>query len=186
MMIDSYETLPDNLPAPEDDGACDHLLGMRMPALSLPSTRGGEVDVAAIAGLAVFYCYPMSGKPGVPLPEGWDAIPGARGCTPQSCAFRDHHAEITALGAAVFGVSTQSTAWQAELAARVHLPFAILSDKAQKLADALNLPRFEAAGMRLLKRVTLIAKDARIIRVHYPIFPSNTDADWVIRQLREI
>ena len=182
-MIDSFETLPDDLPVPEDDGACDHLAGLRMPALRLPSTLGGAVDVAGIAGLAVFYCYPMTGKPGTPLPEGWDAIPGARGCTPQSCAFRDRHADIGALGAEVFGVSTQDTAYQTEMAQRLHLPFAVLSDAQHQLADALNLPRFEAAGMRLLKRVTLITRDAEILHVHYPIFPSHADADWVIRRL---
>lgn len=183
-MVDSFETLPSDLPVPVDDGACDHLAGMRMPALRLPSTQGGAVDVAGVAGLAVFYCYPMTGLPGTPLPEGWDAIPGARGCTPQSCAFRDRHADIIALGAEVFGISTQDTAYQTEMARRLHLPFAVLSDARHQLADALNLPRFEAAGMRLLKRVTLIVQDAEILHVHYPVFPSDADADWVVRRLR--
>ena len=126
-----------------------------IPALALPSSQGGVVDLAeAAAGKAVFYCYPMTGKPGEPLPVGWDAIPGARGCTPEACAFRDHHAELTALGARVFGISTQSPADQREFAARVHLPFALLSDADLALASALRLPTFAVAGLTLLRRLT--------------------------------
>jgi len=133
----------------------------------------------------VIYCYPMTGKPGIPLPEGWDDIPGARGCTPQSCAFRDHHAELSALGADVFGLSTQNTDYQKEMAERLHLPFLVLSDADFVFCQAMRLPTFEVNGMRLLKRVTMIADKGTIMRVHYPVFPSNSDAAWVISQLSE-
>lgn len=180
----SLEQLPDNLPVPQDDGACDHLIGMHLPAVSLPSTKGGEVDLADLGGCVVIYCYPMTGQPGVALPEGWDEIPGARGCTPQSCAFRDHYEDLSALGASVFGLSVQDTPYQAEMAERLHLPFAVLSDAEHRFAHALRLPQFKAAGMDLIKRVTIIAHDSVITHIHYPVFPSHDDADWVIAQLK--
>src|SRR4051812_31745092 len=145
--------LPDNLPVPQDDGAARHLTGMRLPSLALPSTGGAAVDLSKVKGRTVVYVYPRSGRPGQALPTGWDAIPGARGCTPQSCGFRDHAAEMQRLGvAALYGLSTQDTAYQRELAERLHLPFAILSDEALKLAHALKLPTFSVDGMTLLKR----------------------------------
>ena len=125
----------------------------------------------------------MTGKPGVPLPEGWDEIPGARGCTPQSCSFRDHHAELSLLGADVFGMSTQNNEYQKEMAERLHLPFLVLSDENFKFCEVMKLPTFEVKGMRLLKRVTMIAENDTVIKVHYPIFPSDSDAPWVIEQL---
>jgi len=186
----SFETMPEDLPRPIDDGACDHLVGMKLPDIDLLATDGSVVNLSAQKRKTVIYCYPMTGKPGVPLPEGWDDIPGARGCTPQSCAFRDHHAELSALGADVFGLSTQNTDYQKEMAERLHLPFLVLSDADFVFCQAMRLPTFEVNGMRLLKRVTMIADKGiadkgTIMRVHYPVFPSNSDAAWVISQLSE-
>ena len=173
------------LPVPVDDGGAAHLLGMRLPAIELAATDGRMVDLSDLPGLAVVYAYPMTGRPGVPLPDGWDAIPGARGCTPQSCAFRDHAAELRELGvASLFGLSSQDTAYQAELAARLHLPFAILSDARFRLADALRLPCFEVAGTRLLKRLTMVLSAGRIEKVFYPVFPPDRSAGDVIGWLR--
>jgi peroxiredoxin len=183
-----FHALPPDLPVPVDDGAADHLVGVRLPALSLPATSGGEVDLAAAAAGArtlVLYVYPRAGTPGEPSPDGWDAIPGARGCTPQSCAFRDHHAELRALGADVLGLSAQPTAEQAEFAAREHLPFALLSDPSLELAATLRLPTFEAGGMRLYKRITLIAEDGAIAKVFYPVFPPDRNAAEVLAWLGE-
>lgn len=177
--------LPDGLPAPVDDGACDHLPGAKLPHLSLPSTAGGEIDLAASSGLLVVYCYPMTGRPDRPLPEGWDSIPGARGCTPQSCAFRDHHQELRSLGAQVFGVSTQSTDYQREAAARLHLPFALLSDVALALTTALRLPTFEVDGMRLIRRLALIVRDGTVAKCFYPVFPPDRNAGDVLAHLRD-
>ncbi len=177
--------LPPNLPRPVDDGATDHLAGMLTPKISLLSTAGRKVDVSALsAPRTVIYCYPRTGVPGEPLPEGWDMIPGARGCTPQSCGFRDQHAEITRMQAEVFGLSTQTTEYQRELAKRLHLPFEILSDADFKLCDALRLPTFEVSGMRLVKRLTLIIRGGRIEHAFYPVFPPDESADEVIRWLR--
>ena len=179
----SYDTMPDNLPRPIDDGACDHLIGMELPDIELTATDGSLVNLSAQSRKTVIYCYPMTGRPGVPLPEGWDEIPGARGCTPQSCSFRDHHAELSALGADVYGLSTQSNAYQKEMAERLHLPFLVLSDANFKFCEAMRLPTFEVSGMRLLKRLTMIAENNSVVSVHYPIFPSDSDAAWVIEQL---
>lgn len=177
--------LPPDLPRPVDDGAAKHLTGMRMPEISLPATNGKVVDLSKLAApTTVLYFYPMTGVPGKPLPETWDAIPGARGCTPQACAFRDHAQELAELGGEVFGCSTQSTAYQSELANRLGLPFAILSDAEYRLSDALRLPTFEVDGMRLLKRLTLIIRNGRIEHVFYPVFPSNENAAEVVRWLR--
>jgi peroxiredoxin len=176
--------LPPNLPRPLDDGAADHLRGMKMPKISLASTSGGSVDLSALrARRTVIYCYPMTGVPGKALPEGWDMIPGARGCTPQSCGFRDHHKELSAHGAEVFGLSTQTSAYQKEMSERLHLPFAALSDAKFELCDALRLPTFEVEGIRLVKRLTLIVRDGRIEHVFYPVFPPNESADQVLRWL---
>lgn len=176
--------LPADLPAPVDDGAADHLEGMALPALALPSTSGGDIDLATAAeGTLVLYLYPRTGRPGEPLPEGWDEIPGARGCTPQSCAFRDHFSELRALGADVLGLSAQPLPDQVEFAQRVGLPYPILSDPELELADALHLPTFEVAGMRLYRRLTLIAPDGRIAKVFYPVFPPDRNAADVVAWL---
>jgi peroxiredoxin len=175
--MSDYTDLPTGLPIPEDDGAADHLRGMRMPDLVLPATSGIDVNLACLEGAAIVYVYPMTGVPGVPLPEGWDLIPGARGCTPEACGFRDHFAELQAAGAtAVFGLSSQTTNYQHEVVERLHLPFAMLSDPGLKLAEALRLPTFEVDGMRLYKRLTLVVRDGLIEHVFYPVFPTDTHA----------
>jgi peroxiredoxin len=176
--------LPSDLPAPVDDGACDHLPGLAMPALRLASTAGRLVDLAALsAPRTVIYCYPRTGRPGQPLPDGWDMIPGARGCTPQTCAFREHHRELAELGAEVYGLSTQTTEYQREMAARLHLPFEILSDAELRLASALRLPTFEAGGARLIKRLTLVVQGGAVEHVFYPVFPPDESAGEVVRWL---
>jgi peroxiredoxin len=177
-------TLPDDLPPPTDDGASDHLPGMRLPSVPLPSTAGERVDLSALSGQTVVYCYPMTGRPDRDLPAGWDEIPGARGCTPQACSFRDHHAELAALGARVFGLSTQDTGYQREAAERLHLPFDLLSDRELAFARALRLPTFEAEGMVLIKRLTMIVADGRVEKVFYPVFPPDKNAEEVAGWLR--
>jgi peroxiredoxin len=178
--------LPPDLPVPVDDGAANHLTGVAMPALSLPSTTGGPVDLAAAAaGTLVLYCYPRTGRPGEPLPPGWDEIPGARGCTPQSCAFRDRFTELEALGAGVLGLSAQPLADQVEFAERVGLPYPVLSDPDLELAQALGLPTFEVAGMRLYRRLTLIARAGVIVKVFYPVFPPDRNAGDVVTWLMQ-
>jgi peroxiredoxin len=180
-----YKQLPANLPAPLNDGACDHLPGMRVPSVKLASTRGGEVDLSALKGRCVAYVYPMTGTPGVALPEGWDLIPGARGCTPQTCDFSDHYAELMAAGAgAVFGISNQTAEEQKEFAERLHPPYALLSDAKMKLANGLRLPTFMAGGVNRIKRLTLVIKDGAVEHVFYPVFPPNKHADEVIAWLR--
>jgi len=177
--------LPANLPVPEDDGAARHLAGMRLPPVQLAATDGTNVDLAKLAGRTVVYIYPRTGRPGVALLEGWDAIPGARGCTPQSCSFRDHFAELKSLGVAhLFGLSTQDTDYQREAFNRLHLPFAILSDAGLQLTRALSLPTFEIAGMTLLKRMVLVIDDGVIVKMFYPVFPPDESAAVVARWLR--
>ena len=183
--MQDYASTPDNLPVPQDDGAADHLLGLHLPDVVLPSTRGDKLSMAKLGGYVVIYCYPMTGQPGVPLPPGWDDIPGARGCTPQNVAYKDHYDELTELGAQVFGLSTQTTEYQLEMAQRLHLPFAILSDHDMAFAKGLQLPTFHTSGMQLLKRLTLIAKDTKVVAVKYPIFPSNSDAAWAVDWLQQ-
>lgn len=180
----SLEELPPNLPVPIDDGACDHLIGLELPDIVMPSTNGGLLRLSEFRGLLVIYCYPKTGRPGVPLPEGWDSIPGARGCTPHSCAFRDHYAELQDFDADVVGLSTQTTDYQREMVERLHLPFPVLSDQGLEFTRSLNLPTFEVDGEILLKRVTLISEDRRIIAVHYPVFPSSSDPTWVLNFLK--
>jgi peroxiredoxin len=183
--MSGFHELPDDLPVPEDDGAADHLAGLELPDLSLPSTGGGEASLAALgAGLLVAYAYPRTGIPGKPLPVGWDDIPGARGCTPQSCAYRDALAEFELLGASVVGISAQTPAEQAEFAEREHIPLALLSDPGHRLAAALRLPTFEVEGMRLYRRLTLIAEEGRIVKAFYPVFPPDHDAAQVLGWLR--
>jgi peroxiredoxin len=176
--------LPQDLPIPIDDGKCDRLLGEPMPSIALPSTQREQIDLSIIPGYVVLYCYPMTGQPGVPLPTGWDEIPGARGCTPQSCAFRDLHQELNELGAQVFGLSTQSTEYQTEAADRLHLPFPLLSDADLRFATALKLPMFEIDSQQLIKRVTLIVKAGKIVKVFYPVFPPDRNADETICWLK--
>ncbi len=178
--------LPPALPRPIDDGACDHLPGLAMPSVRLPSTAGRVVDLGALAApRTVIYCYPMTGVPGKPLPQDWDMIPGARGCTPQACAFRDHHRELAELGATVYGLSTQTTEYQREMAQRLRLPFEVLSDAGFAFVEALRLPTFEVAGTRLVKRLTLIVRERRIEKAFYPVFPPDESAgrvlDWLKR-----
>lgn len=180
----NFLDLPADLPVPIDDGACDHLPGMRLPALALLATDGSMVDLSVLPGRSVVYVYPRTGRPDQPLPTGWDEIPGARGCTPQSCAYRDLAAELAALGARVFGLSTQDTAYQREAVTRLHLPFLLLSDERLELATALSLPTFEVDGMTLIKRLTLIVADGAIETVFYPVFPPDADAANVAAWLR--
>jgi peroxiredoxin len=178
-------TLPADLPVPEDDGACDHLAGMSVPAIPLMSTAGRDVVLGETGQpRTVVYVYPRTGEPNRPSPEGWDMIPGARGCTPQSCSFRDHHQELLALGAEVYGLSSQTTANQQEMAARLHLPFEVLSDADLHLTRALRLPTFEVEGMILIKRLTLILQGGRIEHVLYPVFPPDRSAEQTIAWLR--
>ena len=173
-----------SIPQPKDDGAAAHLAGMRVPSLSLPATDGTKVDLSALPGRVVVYAYPRTGIPGIENPPGWDLIPGARGCTPQSCAFRDHFAELKALDVNhLFGLSTQDTAYQREVAERLHLPFPILSDKYFSLTGALRLPTFQTSGMTLLKRLTLVINDGKIEHVFYPVFPPDRNARDVITWL---
>ncbi len=158
---------------------------MAMPRLSLASTASGPVELSELTALTtVFYCYPMTGVPGKALPEGWDMIPGARGCTPQTCGFRDHHRQLSELNSRVFGVSTQTTEYQREMAQRLNVPFGILSDAEFRLCDALRLPTFEVNRMRLMKRITLIVRGGRIRHIFYPVFPPNESADEVLRWLK--
>ena len=182
--IDLPEHLPEGLPVPDNDGAANHLTGKRLPSVALRSTAGNVVDLSALAGVSVAYCFPLMGLPDGEMPQGWDEIPGARGCTPQSCAFRDHHAELRALGARVFGISAQKSTFQREIAERLHLPFELLSDEDLVLAEALSLPTFEVDGLRLLRRLTLILADGRIQKVFYPVFPPDKNAEDVVRWLR--
>ncbi|OYY12489.1 MAG: peroxiredoxin [Polynucleobacter sp. 24-46-87] len=176
--------LPSDLPIPQDDGAAKHLVGMCLPTISLNTTTGKRFNLGELKGRLVIYCYPMTGQPNVALPDGWDQMPGARGCTPQSCSFRDHYQELRSLGADVVGLSVQHTEYQQEMADRLHLPFAVLSDVDYQFQQALQLPTFVAAGMTLLKRITLVANDGVIEAVHYPIFPSDSDPAWVIDYLK--
>jgi peroxiredoxin len=177
---ESPHELPEGLPTPTDDGSCDHLPGMQLPSVALTSTAGNLVDLSKPLGRTVVYCYPRMGRPGEDLPQGWDEIPGARGCTPQSCAFRDHHAELRNLGTRVFGLSTQDTEYQREAAERLHLPFELLSDERLAFAGASGLPTFEVEDITLVERLTLIISDGRIEKAFYPVFPPNQNAKEVI------
>ncbi len=177
--------LPPDIPVPQDDGAARHLAGMKLPDIALPATSGSDVNLARLAGRTVLYIYPRTGVPGVDAPPGWDDIPGARGCTPQSCGFRDHFAELKGLGVAhLFGLSTQDTGYQREVTERLHLPFAILSDAKLALTRALKLPTFTTSGMTLLKRMALVVDDGVIAKIFYPVFPPDKNAAEVIAWLR--
>lgn len=177
------------IPAPADDGATRHLIGARMASVPLPATNGETVDPSSLPGRVVVYAYPRTGRPGVDNPAGWDMIPGARGCTPQSCAFRDHFAELQALGVDhLFGLSTQNRDYQREAVGRMHLPFAMLSDEHLTLTRAMSLPTFETSGMTLLKRFTLMIRDGKVEHVFYPIFPPDRNpgdvAAWLANKAR--
>jgi peroxiredoxin len=177
--------LPADLPVPHDDGAARHLTGATLPEVTLPATAGPAVTLSRLKATTVLYIYPRTGVPGVDAPPGWDDIPGARGCTPQSCGFRDHFAELKALGVAqVYGLSSQDTAYQREAAERLHLPFPLLSDVELKLKSAIALPTFLTSGMTLYKRMALVLEDARIVGVFYPVFPPDKNAADVIAWLR--
>ena len=168
------------IPAPVDDGAARHLVGMRVPAIALAATDGTTVSLFTLPGRVVVYAYPRTGKPGIANPDGWDLIPGARGCTPQSCAFRDHFARLKTLGIRhLFGLSTQSPDYQREVAERLHLPFPILSDADLALARAMRLPTFETGGMTLLKRLTMVILDGTVEHIFYPVFPPDQNAATV-------
>ena len=186
---DDLYSLPPDLPIPVDDGSCDHLAGSLWPAVPLRSTRGLYVSLAAVkAEWLVVYCYPRTGLPHDDPPGGlaaWDAIPGARGCTPQACSYRDHHAELVKHGAHVLGVSTQDTEYQREVVDRLHLPFELLSDSKLELAQALQLPTFSVAGQTLTKRLTLVGRGGRIGKCFYPVFPPDADAGNVLRYIGE-
>lgn len=182
-MRDLFE-LPANLPVPKDDGACAHLTGAPLPDVKLATTEGRALDLRAIER-AVVFIYPRTGEPHLPAPPDWDLIPGARGCTPQSCGFRDLYAEFRALGYAVYGASTQTTEYQREFVARNHIPFEILSDAGFALTDALRLPTFVYAGERLIKRMAWVVEAGRIRHVFYPVFPPHENAARVIEWLRD-
>jgi peroxiredoxin len=176
-----------SIPVPVDDGATRHLLGARAASIPLPATSGEAVDLSALRGRTLVYAYPRTGRPGIENPDGWDMIPGARGCTPQTCSFRDHFAELKGLGVDhLFGLSTQDPEYQREAAERLHLPFAILSDERLKLTRAMNLPTFETSGMTLLKRFTLVIDDGAVTHVFYPVFPPDRSVsdviEWLSRQ----
>jgi peroxiredoxin len=183
---DDLHALPPDLPVPTDDGAAAHLTGLTLPSVPLAATDGKAVDLATLSGRTVVYVYPRTGRPDQEVPAGWNAIPGARGCTPQSCSFRDHHAELRALGARVFGLSSQDTAYQREAVERLHLPFPLVSDASLAFATTLRLPTFQVSslpGETLLKRLTLILRDGRVEHLFYPVFPPDQNAADVIAWL---
>jgi peroxiredoxin/GNAT superfamily N-acetyltransferase len=191
MRSDDLLTLPPDLPVPVDDGGAHHLPGLPIPPLGLPSTAGRtvrldeqETSEAEKSAVTVVYVYPRTGRPDEDAPPGLDAIPGARGCTPQSCAYRDHHAEIRQLGGRVFGLSTQATAYQREMAERLHLPYEVLSDERLELTRALGLPTFQYRDWTLNRRCTLLLERGRIADVFYPVFPPDADASRVLGWLR--
>ena len=175
------------IPAPSDDGGAAHLKGTKIPSVGLRATDGTSVDLSKLSGRTVVFAYPRTGEPGkISLVDDWDMIPGARGCTPQTCSFRDLFTELKAAGSAqVFGLSTQSNEYQTEMAGRLHLPFPVLSDEKLELTRALNLPTMQVAGLTLIKRLALIVDDARIAHVFYPVFPPDRNAGDVLDWLKE-
>ena len=181
---DDIHTIPKDLPVPENDGSADHLLDAAVPPLALQATNGETIELVGLRGRTVLFCYPRTGRPDEELPPGWNAIPGARGCTPEACGFRDTHAQFTELGVQVLALSTQDSGYQREMAERLHLPFPVLSDERLELTRALGLPTFETSGLTLLKRLTLVIDDGRIRHVFYPIFPPDGHAAEVLDWLR--
>jgi peroxiredoxin len=183
--VNDLDVLPDDLPVPVDDGACAHLVGLRLPSLTLPATDGTPVDLSAIPGRVVVFVYPRTGQPGLPpLIANWNQVPGARGCTPQTCGYRDRYAEFATLGIRLFGLSTQTTVYQRELVTRLHLPFPVLSDASMALTRALSLPTFDAAGEVLLKRMAWVVDDGIFVKVFYPVFPPDRNAADVLAWVR--
>ena len=182
---DDLYRLPADLPVPVDDGACDHLVGMRVPPIALGSTSGRVVRLSDLPGRTVVYCYHRTGEPDRDPPPGWNEIPGARGCTPQSCGFRDHYGELRNLGVAVFGLSTQTTDYQREMTERLHIPFEILTDAELNLVHALRLPTFSIQGMTLVKRLTIFILDGVIEHVLYPVFPPDRSAEEAVKWLNQ-
>lgn len=180
----SLDQLPNDLPIPEDDGACDHLLNTNLPKVDLPGTDGSTLNIGTLKDYTVIYIYPMTGRPDTALPEGWESIPGARGCTPQSCSFRDLHADIKQY-ANLYGLSTQDTAYQQEAKTRLHLPFELLSDTSFLLKESISLPTFTIAGIERYKRITLIIKENVIKKVFYPVFPPDENADNVLEWFKK-
>jgi len=176
---------PEDLPIPVDDGAADHLVGLSVPAIALPATIGGSVNLGdrGRAKRLVVFAYPRTGRPGVPLPTAWDTIPGARGCTPEACSFRDLSEQFAALDTDIFGLSTQDPDYQLEAATRLHLRYALLSDAELRLTAALRLPTLSVDGMTLLRRLTLIIDDGRVEHVIYPVFPPDGAATDVLAVL---
>lgn len=183
--MNNLDQLPTDLQIPFDDGSCNHLLGQLMPNVALQSTNGSLIRLNELKGKLVIYCYPMTGRPDTKLPDGWEEIPGARGCTPQSCSFRDHYQELQQLDTMVFGLSTQTTDDQKEAKERLHLPFDLLSDKNLQFSKALKIPLFEVEDMILTKRVTLIFEEGKIVKYFYPVFPPDKNIDEVIEWLRK-
>jgi peroxiredoxin len=184
-MSKNLSELPKDLPRPADDGAASHLPGMKLPKVALAATNGATVYLSAIPGRFVLYVYPMTGHPGMLLPDGRDGTPGARGCTPQSCSFRDHYSELKSYNASVFGLSAQTTDYQNEARDRLHLPFELLSDSGHLLKQLLRLPTFNVAGIELYKRLTLIVENGQIKKVFYPVFPPDQNAADVLAWLRQ-
>ncbi|TKA58184.1 hypothetical protein B0A55_11511 [Friedmanniomyces simplex] len=173
------------IPAPPDDGACNHLQGLQFPSLPIPSTSGQPVDLSTLPGLTILFIYPRSGAPGEQIPAEWDAIPGARGCTPQACSFRDASRDFAELGVdRILGCSTQDTAYQLELKERVHLPYELLSDEKLELVAALRLPTHEWRGKTLIKRMAMAVQEGRVVKVWYPVFPPDQSAAQVLEWLR--
>ncbi|EME46014.1 hypothetical protein DOTSEDRAFT_51604 [Dothistroma septosporum NZE10] len=178
-------TFPTSIPAPTDDGACNHLTGLTLPSIPLPSTAGTQTDVSTLPGLTVLFCYPRTGGPNETITEEWNQIPGARGCTPQACSFRDASQEFESLGVSrVFGASTQDTGYQREVKERVHLPYELLSDEGGEMIKALKLPTFEWQGTTLIKRMSLVIEDGKIVKVFYPVFPPDRSAGQVLEWLK--
>lgn len=178
-------SLPENLPMPIDDGTSDHLFGLKIPSITLISTDGNEINLAKLKGRNVIFVYPMTGRPDVALPQGWNDIPGARGCTPQSCSYRDMYQEFKLLNVEVFGLSTQSTEYQQEVKSRLHLPFQLLSDSNYILKKVIELPTFTVETIVLYKRITLVIEDAEIKKVFYPVFPPDKNAEQVLAYFKD-
>ncbi|CAK3933319.1 redoxin family [Lecanosticta acicola] len=181
----THTTVPSDLPVPKDDGACNHLTGTTFPSIQLPSTAGNNVNLSTLSGLTVLFCYPRTGAPDETIPDPWNEIPGARGCTPQACSFRDAAQEFLQLGVShIFGASTQDTPYQREVKERVHLPYQLLSDEKLELQKALDLPTFEWQDKKLIKRMSMVVEDGKIIKVFYPVFPPSESANEVMKWLR--
>lgn len=183
-MSNLLNTLPAGLPIPVDDGLAAHLEGLALPDISLQSTGGEIVNLRMLGQRAVVYIYPLTGRPDIALPSGWDEIPGARGCTPQACDFSNHYQELRDLKTSVFGLSSQNSVYQSELKSRLHLPFDLLSDSHFLLQSALQFPTFKVDGMLLYKRLTLILEHNQIKKVFYPVFPPDQNASQVIGWLK--